>query len=257
MILCELSMPERNPLILKLENGAALTDADRQQLQDATTVSREVAARQDIIREGDAPNAVHLVMNGFACRYKTLPNGRRSIMAYLVPGDFCDLHVSILGEMDHTIATLTPCTMVEIPHVKIQELTRNPNIARAFWWATLVDEGILREWLVNMGQRAADQQMAHLLCELLFRLQTVGRATENSFLFPITQDELADTLGISAVHINRVLQQLREDGLIVLRERRVTFADVSRIMEFCGFTPNYLHLQLSGGRRGSTLDKLV
>jgi CRP-like cAMP-binding protein len=236
-------MNERNPLILKLEHGAVLDDNDRDTLRNVTGAARRIGARQDIIREGDVPSAVHLVMSGFACRYKMLPNGRRSIMAYLVPGDFCDLHVSILGEMDHTIATMTACTMVEIPHQKIDELTRQPNIAKALWWATLVDEGILREWLVNMGQRPADQQMAHLLCELLVRLQTVRFADANGFHFPITQDELADTLGISAVHINRVLQQLREDGLIILKNRHLIFPELSRIMEFAQFTPNYLHLR--------------
>jgi CRP-like cAMP-binding protein len=244
-------MTEHNPLIMKLEHGADLTDEDRQRLRDVTVVGREVGARQDIIREGDEPNGVHLVMSGFACRYKSLSDGRRSIMAYLVPGDFCDLHVSILGEMDHTIATLTPCTIVDISHQQIAELTRQPRIARALWWATLVDEGVLREWLVNMGQRAADLQMAHLLCELLVRLQTVGHATKNSYLFPLTQDELADTLGISAVHINRVLQQLREDGLIVLKDRRLTVTNVERLMIFAQFNPNYLHLRRAAQVRPS------
>jgi CRP-like cAMP-binding protein len=240
-------MNERNPLIMKLEQGAALSDEDRQRLRALTAGGKEVGADVDIILEGEAPNAVRLVMSGLACRYKALPNGRRSIMAYLVPGDFCDLHIAILGEMDHSISTLTPCTIVEISTQTVLELLQRPMLARALWWSTLVDESILREWLVNMGQRAASQQMAHLFCELLIRLQTVGLATENSFPFLLTQAELADTLGLTPVHINRVLQQLREDGFIVLKNHYLLIKDVPNLMDYAQFTPNYLHRRNNGG----------
>jgi CRP-like cAMP-binding protein len=176
-------------------------------------------------------------------RYKVLPDGQRQIMAYLVLGDMCDMHGSILGEMDHSIGALTPCRVAYIPQRAIEELTRrHPRINRALWWATLVDEGTLREWLVTMGRREADQQMAHLFCELLLRLQTVGLATENGFELPVTQDELADTLGLSAVHVNRVLQQLRKDGLISLVGKRLTIHDVERLKALAEFDPTYLHL---------------
>jgi CRP-like cAMP-binding protein len=238
-------MNERNPLIMKLEHGAALSDEDRQRLRDVTVGGKVVGADVDIILEGEAPNTVRLVMSGFACRYKNLSNGRRSIMAYLIPGDFCDLHIAILGEMDHSIRTLTPCTIVEISTQTVMELTKHPTIARALWWSTLVDEGILREWLVSMGQRDASQKMAHLFCELLIRLQTVGLATKNGFPLLLTQAELADTLGLTPVHINRVLQQLREDGFIVLKHRYLTIVNVPKLMEFGQFTPNYMHLKNS------------
>jgi CRP-like cAMP-binding protein len=130
-----------------------------------------------------------------------------------------------------------------IPRRTIEEITKgHPRINRALWWATLVDESTLREWLVNMGRREAAAQMAHLFCELLLRLQTVGLATENDFDLPVTQDELADTLGLSAVHVNRVLQQLRQDGLISLEGKRLTIHDVERLKAFAGFDPSYLHL---------------
>ncbi len=232
-----------NALISKLERGADLTAEDRTRLEAVVRYPREVGRRQDLIHEGDAPSDVQLVMEGFACRYKVLANGRRQIMAFLIPGDFCDFHVAILGTMDHAIATLTPCTMVSIPRETITDLTmHHPRISRALWWCTLVDEAILREWLVSMGQRPADQQVAHVLCELLVRLQSVGRATETGYDLPLTQQELGDALGLSVVHTNRSLQTLRQEGLIELSAGRLSIRDVARLKEFAGFSPNYLHL---------------
>lgn len=236
------SMP--NPLTLKLEHGADLRDEDRRRLDALISRNRQVSAHEDLIREGEAPDDVHLVLDGLACRYKLLPNGRRQIVAFLVPGDFCDLHVAILSEMDHSIATVTPCTVVDVPRAAIDELTAcHPRITRALWWATLVDEGTLREWLTNMGQRPADQRLAHLLCELLTRLQIVGRSSGNSYELPLTQVELGETLGLSTVHVNRTLQRLREEGLITLRGGILTIPDVGRLKQRAEFEPRYLHLR--------------
>ncbi|HEX2257132.1 MAG TPA: Crp/Fnr family transcriptional regulator [Afifellaceae bacterium] len=239
-----------NPLILKLQHGADLTDEDRAMLESITARTREVGPREDLIREGDKPEHVRLVLEGFAFRYKMLPDGQRQITGYLVPGDFCDLHVWILGEMDHSIGTLTRCTIVEVPGETINELTaRYPRIARALWWATLVEDAVTREALVGMGQRPADRQLAHFLCELLLRLQAVGRASETSYEFPVTQEDLGDTLGLSTVHVNRTLQKLRDDGLITLRGKALTIPDPDALKRFAGFNPNYLHLR-RGEKKG-------
>jgi CRP-like cAMP-binding protein len=165
----------------------------------------------------------------------------------LVPGDFCDLHVFILKEMDHSIATLSRCTVVKIPRQCILELTERPAIARALWWAALVDEATLREWLVNIGARPAEQRLAHLLCELLSRLRVVGLADGGQYELPVTQQELGDTTGMSNVHVNRVLQRLRRDGLITLKDKNLVILDVNRLNAFSGFTPNYLHLDGQNG----------
>ena len=232
-----------NLLIRKLEVADGLTDGDRTVLERLCARSQEIGADRDLTHEGDRPENVHLVLEGFAARYKMLPDGKRQIMAVLLPGDFCDLHVAILGAMDHSIMTLTPCSIVTIPRTTIVELTENhPRINRALWWATLVDEGVLREWLVNLGQRQAAERMAHFFCEMLVRLQTVGLATENSYALPLTQIELGDVFGISTVHVNRALQELRGADLVVLEKRRVTIPDVERLKASCGFRPNYLHL---------------
>lgn len=160
-----------------------------------------------------------------------------------MPGDFCGLHAAILDKMDHAIGTLTPCTMVEITPATIKGIVDgHPNIARALRWAALVDEATLREWLVNMGQRPSDRQLAHLLCELRVRLATVGMAGPDSFQLPVTQEELADTLGITHVYVNRVLQQLRDAALIKQRGRTIFMPDLQKLEEFAEFNPNYLHL---------------
>ncbi|MGU3663167.1 Crp/Fnr family transcriptional regulator [Methylobacterium sp. A49B] len=234
---------ETNPLIRKLEYAGSLTEADRCLVRRVCETVQTVERRADLIQQGDRPENVHLVLDGFACRYKMMEGGNRQIMAVLVPGDFCDLHVALLSRMDHTIATLTPCTVVEIPRATILELIENhPRLARALRWATLVDVAVLREWLVNLGQRSADQRLAHFFCEMLLRLQVVGLADENSCPMPIRQGDLADIFGLTDVHVNRTLQGLREAGLIVLRHRRLEVPDVERLRAFCGFNPDYLHL---------------
>lgn len=232
-----------NPFIQKLGGRFALSASDEKALTLAISHLRVVHSRTSLILEGDVPDHVHLVRKGFACRYKVLSSGGRSIVAFLIPGDFCDLNVSILGAMDHCIGTISSCSVVRIPRSVMTDLTGNyPALNHALQWAGLVDEAILREWLVCMGRRSADEQVAHLFCEFLVRLQAVGLATKNSYDFPLTQADIGDATGLSNVHVNRVLQELRSLGLVVLRERRVTLPDVAAIQAYAGFNPNYLHL---------------
>jgi CRP-like cAMP-binding protein len=231
------------PFVRKLEYGAGLSDQDRQVLDQAVRDVRQFKPRHDLILEDDSPENVHVILEGFACRYKRLPDGTRQIMAYLVPGDCCDLHVSILSKIDHTIGTLTTCKVALLPHAVIDDLTAQSRaITRALWWSTLSDQGTQREWLINMSRRPADKRLAHLLCELLVRLQAVGLATENSFVLPLTQRQLADTLAMTGVHLNRIVRQLREEGLITLKGHTITIPDVERLSQFSDFNPNYLHL---------------
>lgn len=235
-----------NVLTRKLELFGPLPDDDRRLLDVIVARPRKVDHHWDIIREGDAPNDVHLVLEGFAYRYKILPNGRRSIFAYLAPGDFCDLHIFILKAMDHGIATLSASTIVDIPRARILELLERPAIARALWWTTLVDEATLREWLVNMGRRDAESSIAHLFCEIHLRLKSIGLADGGEFRLPITQNELSDTVGLSAVHVNRTLQSLQARNLITLSRSRINIHNIEQIYQFCGFDAKYLHLD--GGK---------
>ena len=191
---------------------------------------------------------MHLILDGFACRYKVVPEGSRSIMAYLVPGDTCDWHVFILREMDHSVATLSPCQVVEIPRAAVLQITdKYPAITRALWWIALVDEAVLRQWIVNVSRRTATEAVAHLFCELLARLEAVGLRVKDGFAFPLTQSELAYTVGLSTVHANRVIQELRARELIVLNTHGLQILDIEGLKQLAGFRPNYLHL--SGEKR--------
>ncbi len=234
----------RNPLIAKLEKIARLSDDDRQALSEICRDIREVAARRDIIGEGDRPDNVHVMLSGWAARYKVLPDGSRQITAFLIPGDFCDLHVTILKQMDHGIQALTPATVAFIPHQVMQDLPlHRPELARALWWATLVDEAVLREWIVKIGRRDAYQGVAHLLCELHARMRHVGLVDEGRFPLPLTQEELADALGLTPVHVNRTLKQLEAEGLITRNKRQVKFPDWERMRGVADFNQRYLHLE--------------
>ena len=232
-----------NPFLRKLEHGARLTDDDRQLLLDVSENAHPVSARLDLIGEGDNPALVRVVLDGFACRYKILKDGRRQIMAFFVPGDMCDLHVEVLGWMDHSIATLTDCKIVELNSRTIEMLMSNPRINRALWWSTLTAESTLRERVVSIGQRPADQQIAHLICELLVRLQAVGVAECDSFTLPFTQEDLADATGITPVHVNRMVRHLRELGLVVSNGRQLTTGNIRKLMAFSDFDPGYLHFR--------------
>lgn len=236
-------MARANPFIRKLEYGAELTDEDRALLDRVSSKVEIVPARRDIIHEGENPENAHLVMQGFACRYKQLSDGKRQVMALFVPGDVCDFHVQILGQMDHSIGTITTASVASLPPETIRELTANPRINRALWWMTLVDEGTLREWLVNIGQRSAAERLAHLFCELRLRLRSVGLADDDTFDFPLTQTDLADVLGLTSVHVNRTLQLLRERGLIRLENKHLTILDYDGLRRLADFDPNYLHLR--------------
>jgi len=236
-----------NAFIRKTNLFAQLSDADTQVLERICSAPTTIKAHQDLIREGEVPGVVHLILAGFACRYKILPGGTRSIMAYLVPGDMCDWHVFVLREMDHSVATLSPCQVVEIPRTTVLEITdKHPAITRALWWMALVDEAVLRESIVNVSRRSAEESIAHFFCELLARLESVGLRIGDGFELPITQSELADTVGISTVHTNRVIQSLRAQGLVELNTHGLQILDIKALQKLAGFRPNYLHL--SGGK---------
>lgn len=235
-------MISTNLLVRKLESFHALSPDDRELLERHSRPLREIPAEHDIIREGDIPDDVVLILSGFACRYKLIAGGRRQIMAFLIPGDFCDFQVFILKQMDHNIGTLSRCQVVRIKREAILQLSERPAIARALWWASLVDAATLREWLVNIGQRSAEERIGHLLCELLMRLQAVGLVRDNIYSLPISQNDLADALGVSVVHANRMLMALRDHDLIELAAREVVVKDVKRLKSFSGFDAKYLHL---------------
>ena len=234
-------------LIRKLEQFTKLSRDDRQALENAAVKRRTFAEHSDIIQEGDSPSHVNLILEGWACRYKQLDDGRRQIISFFVPGDLCDTHVYLLREMDHSIAALTPVRLAEIPRAALDQLTEeHPRVMKALWWDTLVSVAIQREWTVNLGQRTAIERLGHLFCELFVRLRAVGLTDGDSCPLPVTQVELADAMGLSNVHINRTLQELRRAGLVVFKGKRLTIPDLAALQKVSLFNPNYLHLDHEG-----------
>ena len=232
-----------NVFTRKLALRARLTEADIEALVRATGSARRVAAGTALVSEGDPPEQAHILLDGFACRHRLVPDGGRAIVAYLVPGDGCDLHASILDRMVHAITTLTPCTVATIPYRSVKELAAHrPNVYLALWWSVIVDEMIVQEWLVGVGRRPVDRQLAHFLCEVITRLQAVGLAREDGYRLPLSQSDLADTAGLSHVHVHRVLTDLRKAGLIESRRKSLAVPDLARLKDFAGFDPGYLHL---------------
>lgn len=222
----------------------ALSIDDRLALQEMCQNVRQVAARRDIIRDGDRPDRVHLILGGWACRYKLLKNGKRQITALLLPGDFCDLHVGVLDRMDHSIGAITAVTFAYVDRAQFDDITRSrPAILRALWWVTLVDEGVLRKWLVNIGVRTARERVAHLICELRERMRNIDRVDQGQFAMPLTQPYLAEALGLTAVHLNRVVRQFSKDGIFELGRGQVKVFDLAALTEIAGFDPSCLHAQ--------------
>ena len=238
-------------LIRKLEGFTRLSGEDKGALERLAQSVQQVGADRDIIQEGDSPQHVNLILDGWACRYKQLEDGRRQIISFFMPGDICDTHVFVLREMDHSIRTLTPVRLAQIPRDVLLDLTdRHPRIMRALWWETLVTAAIQREWTVNLGQRSGIERLAHLFCELFLRLRTVGLTDGDTCPLPITQTEIAEAMGQTSVHVNRTLQEMRSAGLIILKSKRLTIPDMDRLRRVALFNPNYLHLD----REGAHLD---
>lgn len=234
----------RHPLVRKLAGMAPLSEVDKTALVALSAFVRAVPPRQDLLQEGEAAETAYLVLQGFAGCYKLLPDGTRQITDLLVPGDTTDLNALRLGgTMDHAVATLSACAVAAIPRVALLEVLDNhAGVARALSRCAMLEASVLRERLVSIGRRRAEQRMSHLFCEVLARLGAVGLADEDGCEWPLTQGELGDVLSLSNVHVNRVLQHLRAAGLIVLQDKRLTVPDVVRLRAFAGFTPNYLHL---------------
>ena len=234
-----------NPLTMKLEQFTSFSAADRALLDElASARVKTWAAREDIIREGDHVDHIHLVISGLAARAKLMTDGGRQIMAFLIPGDLCDLEVFVLAEMDHAIIAISETTCALIPAKRIRELlTDMEGLTRALWWSTMTDSAVLRERIIDQGQRDARERIAHLFYEMLVRYRIIGRAKDNTFPFPVTQQDLGDALGLTSVHVNRTLQQLRAEGLVELTSRVLTVKNPEALRRVARFDGKYLHLR--------------
>jgi CRP-like cAMP-binding protein len=236
------------PLRLNLEAFTRLSPHDRALIDRVASKNvREAGPRRDLVREGDAPRAVNLILEGWACCYKQLPDGRRQVTSFLVPGEFGDANVFILREMGHSVGAITRVRYAEIAPADFEALMdESPTIARALWWHALVTAEVQREWTLNVGQRTAYERIAHLMCEIFLKLRTAGLTRHDGCDWPLTQADLADATGLTSVHVNRTLQVLRRDGLIALHARRLTIPDLGALMAAGLFSPNYLHFDGEG-----------
>jgi len=240
-----IKLPERprKPLARKLERFIPLTAHDYEALERLDRADQHFKAGQDISVEGKPPPSVFILVEGMAFRYRTLADGRRQIMTFLLPGDLCDLHSFLVKKMDHSVASLTPVHLAAIPREEILEMgIRYPRISVALWWSSMQEEAMLRERIVALGRRNAAARIAYILCELVWRNRAIGRADHNCIDLPLTQTELADTLGLTPVHVTRVLQSMRRDKLLILEHRQLTLLDIDRLACVAQFNKDYLHL---------------
>ncbi|WP_386083677.1 Crp/Fnr family transcriptional regulator [Vreelandella sp. F11] len=230
-------------LIRKLESVFILKDEEKKAINDLPISTLSLTADQDIVRVGDQPSRCFLIVEGFTCAYKLTGDGKRQILALYVPGDIPDLQSLHLTSLDISLASISPCRLGFIKHEDMHRLCKTyPRLASAFWRETLVQASITREWLLNIGQRDSYTRIAHLFCELLLRLKVVGLADNQKFKMPITQVELADATGITVVHMNRTLQALRTDGLVINSKTHISVPDWQKLIEAGEFDPFYLHL---------------
>ena len=232
------------PLIRKLESIATLSDGEREAVESLPVRVQVLRPHQDIVRDGDRASQCCVVLDGWLCRYKIISEGKRQIFSFHIAGDIPDLQSLHIPVMDHSLATITAATVAFIPHEALHDLTaRFPGITAALWRDTLVDAAIFRQWLLSMGRRDAFDHMAHLFCELYLKQQAVGLAGEHRCPMPITQVDLADATGLSNVHVNRVLQEMRGKGMITLRSQTLVIEAWAELLRAAEFDPTYLHLR--------------
>jgi len=228
-------------LTQKLSNFVALSGTDLEFLARFHRRRRTFLPGHEMIHEGQMSQSAFILAEGWACSYKMLPDGERQIVDFQVPGDFLGLRSILFRTSDRSIEAVTRIEASEILASDIFEgFARSPRLASAVLWAASRDEAMVVEHLVNLGRRSAEERMGHFLLELGARLMLVGVGDRTGFDCPLTQYHLADTLGLSAVHVNRVLRQLREDGLVTFQKGRVTFGDLNRLIALAGFDPDYL-----------------
>jgi CRP-like cAMP-binding protein len=228
---------------MKLEHFLPLPDQDKEWLNGLVLRSEEFPAHSEIIREGEMPAGVFVVIAGHACRYKILPDGSRQILDFMFPGDKTELYGLLLKTTDDGIFTLGHTIIARIDRDRLtREMFDHPHVTVALWWNALQREAILRERITAIGRRDAYARVAHLLCEMFERLRLVGETADHNYRLPLTQAELGDALGISEVHANRMLRRLQDEKLIVSDQRILRIPDLDALKAAAAFDARYLHL---------------
>ncbi len=233
-----------NPLQVSLERRDRLEPHEVAIVERLAERSKLVPAGTDMVREGESPQHSLLMLSGWSARYNILSDGKRQISALHIAGDFVDLHSLLLKPMDHSVGALTDCTVAEVPHTLLRDISATaPHLTRMLWMLTVIDAAIFRRWLVASGHLPAPGQIAHCFCDLFVRLSVVGLAEEFAFDLPVSQADVGDAMGLSAVHVNRCLKSLRRDGLLRWHGGRVTILDWDGLRALAEFDAAYLNLE--------------
>jgi CRP-like cAMP-binding protein len=232
-------------MVRKLDYWSELDATDKQAILDLPHQTKSLERHGYIVRERETTTHSCLMLSGFAIRHKIVVGGARQIVAVHMKGDMVDLQNSFLGVADHGVQVITPSEVAFIPREAIKKLAfERPRVGMAMWFDTLVDGSVFREWIANVGRRDAQTRMAHFLCELSLRLKLAGLGNEAEYELPMTQEQLADTTGLTAVHVNRTLKAMEARGLIERRSSRsVTIGDWKKLAEAGDFDSSYLHLR--------------
>jgi CRP-like cAMP-binding protein len=234
------------PLLRRLTVVSGLDEPDIAAIRALPVAVRHWEAGRVIVADGERPTNCCLVVEGFCVRSKTTASGQRQILSIHIPGEIPDLQSLHLHRMDHDLISLVPSTLGFISHTTVRALTRaSPNVTEALWRDTLIDSAIFREWIVNVGQRPAANRLAHTVVELRRRLAITGRGAGDTFEMPLTQEQISEALGITPVHANRIIKQLRDDGIVDISRGRVVVLDEAKLAELAHFDDRYLHLDPS------------
>lgn len=227
----------------KLRRRTEISLEEERAIRLAVAETRRIPADEMLVRSGEELHSSTVLLDGWLARSKDLPGGERQMTELHVAGDFADLHGFTLKRLDHDVIALSDCVVGVVPHERLQDITeRFPRLARAYWFSTNVHAAINRELALSLGQRSAISRMAHLFCELYMRLDAVGRARSDGYEFPLTQRELSECLGLTVVHANRTLQELRRRGLVTLENRQLRICDRRGLQGLAEFDSAYLYL---------------
>jgi CRP-like cAMP-binding protein len=236
------------PIVTKLLHYMPLGDREIALLEDLARERRTVPANETLLDPRETYTSAFLIQDGWALRHRGLPDGRRQIINFLLPGDAFGLGTLVLSRPDHGVAAITPVTVSPVSPEALTGLMRDhPRLGAALLWSAAQEEAVLREHIVSIGRRTAYERVAHLLLELMHRLELVGRTDGNHYVMPLSQPLLADALGLSAVHVNRTLRRLQHDGLILMRSRQIGILDYDALKRVADFHRGFLHIPAGVG----------
>ncbi|MEJ7935574.1 Crp/Fnr family transcriptional regulator [Sphingobium sp. AN558] len=221
-----------------------LSQDDLATLETAVSEVRTVPGRRTLAEKGAPITFSTYLIEGIICRYMDDRDGARQLVAVHVPGDFVDLHGYPLKRLDHDVATITTCKIACVPHGALDEIVATrPKLAKMLWFSTLLDAAMHREWIFRLGRLDAIARVGHFFCEIEAKLRAVGRSDGSTFLLPLTQADLGEACGMTPVHMNRMLRELKEQGLMEVRRDIVIMTDRSALMRLCEFDPSYLFIE--------------